>query len=137
MNNAFSKYDTSVLRVRIDFSEGGRRDFRKVNDSLGKAFIPFPQLMRELAEYIERRRDDGDPLIAEFTVCYQDGVYLTVCLSGGVYYVTEVINTGSVTAVRPVLVWMRIKRGCDFLLGRVLVGWRCITAKPVPALYCL
>ena len=137
MFTASSKYDTSILRIRIDFSRSGRRGFRKVNSSLGKAFIPTNRLMSDLAEYIERRKDGGDPMIAEFDVCYEGGIFLTVFLTGGTYYITEVTNIGTVIATQAVLVWTKVKRGCDYLLRQVLVGWRCFTEKQEPARYCL
>lgn len=137
MFTAASKYDTSILRIRIDFTKSGRRNFRKVNAGLGKAFIRFPQLARDLAEYIERRIDGGNPMIAEFDVRYEDGICLTVYCSGGTYYIKEVTNIGTVVAVKAVLVWARVKRGCDYLLGQVLAGWRCITAQAEPAVCCL
>ena len=137
MYAASSKYDTSFLRVRIDFSKSGRRGFRRVNSGLGKAFIPADRLMRDLAEYIERRIDGGDPMIAEFDVCYEGGIFLTVFLTGGAYFITEVTNIGTVIAAQAVLVWTRVKRGCDYLLRQVLVGWRCLTDRTEPAGYCL
>ena len=137
MYAASSKYDTSILRVRIDFSKSGRQGFRKVNSGLGKAFIPADRLMRDLAEYIERRIDGGDPMIAEFDVCYEGGIFLTVFLTGGTYFITEVTNIGTVIAAQAVLVWTQFKRGCDYLLRQVLVGWRCFTEKQEPARYCL
>ena len=93
--------------------------------------------MRDLAEYIERRIDGGDPMIAEFDVCYEGGIFLTVYLTGGTYYITEVTNIGTVIATHAVLIWIRVKRGCDYLLRQVLVGWRCITDRMEPARYCL
>ena len=137
MYAASSKYDTSFLRVRIDFSKSGRRGFRKVNSSLGKAFIPADRLTRDLAEYIERRIDGGDPMIAEFDVCYEGGIFLTVVLIGGTYYITEVTNIGTVIVTQAVLVWTRVKRGCDYLLQQMLVGWRCLTDKAETAGYCM
>ena len=137
MYTASSKYDTSILRVRIDFSKSGRQALRKVNSGVGKAFIPSSRLMRDLAEYIERRIDGGDPMIAEFDVCYEGGIFLTVFLTGGTYYITEVTNIGTVFKTQAVLVWTRVKRGCDYLLRQVLAGWRCITDGKESAGYCL
>ena len=52
-----SKYDTSVLRIRIELSKSGRRAFNRLNAKLGQAYIRFFQLERDLAEYIERHID--------------------------------------------------------------------------------
>jgi len=137
MFTAASKYDTSFLRIRIDLTKSGRRNFHKVNTGLGKAFISFPQLVRDLAEYIERRIDGGSSMIAEFDVRYENGICLTVYCSGGIYYIKEVTNIGTVVAVKAVLVWARIKRGCDYLLRQVLAGWRCITTPAEHTVCCL
>ena len=59
------KYDTSSLRIRIDFTRIGRRSFNRVNAKLGSAFIRFYQLERDLAEYIERHLDNGIDMISE------------------------------------------------------------------------
>ena len=132
-----SERDSSALRIRIDFSKSGRRDLRKVNNGLGKAAIPAPVLMKELAEYIEHRINSDDPMLEAFDVRYEDGVYLTVCCSGGIYYITWMTNIGTVIAAQAILIWTRVKHGCDYLLRRVLVGWRCITAGMKSTAYCL
>ncbi len=137
MFTAASRYDTSILRIRIDFTRSGRRSFRKVNAGLGKAFIRFPRLARDLAEYIERRIDGGNPMIAEFDVRYEDGVCLTVYCSDGAYYIKEVTNIGTVVAAKAVLVWTRVKCGSDYLLRQILACWRYIIAQAEPVVCCL
>ena len=82
-----SKYDTSVLRIRIELSKSGRRAFNRLNAKLGQAYIRFFQLERDLAEYIERHIDAGISLDAEFDVRYEDGVVLTIFRSSGIYYI--------------------------------------------------
>ena len=123
-----SRYDTSILRIRIDLSRSGRRAFNRLNAKLGKAYIRFFQLERDLAEYIERHIDAGISLDAEFDVRYEDGVMLTIFHSGGVYHITEVTDIGVVIAARAILIWQRVKRGCGFLVRQVLAGWYSITA---------
>ena len=118
-----SKYDTSLFRIRIDFTKAGRRSFQRVNARLGEAFICFIDLTRELAEYIERHIDQGDPMISEFDVRYEDGICLTVYCSGGTYFIKDVTDTGDSLARFPVYVWARVKRGCRMVLSAVLVGW--------------
>ena len=125
-----SKYDTSVLRIRIELSKSGRRAFNRLNAKLGQAYIRFFQLERDLAEYIERHIDAGISLDAEFDVRYEDGVVLTIFRSSGIYYITEVTDIGVVIAAKAILVWQRFKRGCSFLVRQVLVGWYNVT---VPA----
>ena len=118
-----SRYDTSMFRIRIDFTKAGRRSFQRVNAQLGEAFIRFIDLARELAEYIERHIDQGDPMISEFDVRYEDGICLTVYCSGGTYFIEDVTNIGDNLARFPVYVWERVKRGCRMVLSAALVGW--------------
>ena len=125
-----SKYDTSVLRIRIELSKSGRRTFNRLNAKLGQAYIRFFQLERDLAEYIERHIDAGISLDAEFDVRYEDGVVLTIFRSSGIYYITEVTDIGVVIAAKAILVWQRFKRGCNLLVRQALAGWYNIT---VPA----
>ena len=125
-----SKYDTSVLRIRIELSKSGRRTFNRLNAKLGQAYIRFFQLERDLAEYIERHIDAGISLDAEFDVRYENGVVLTIFRSSGIYYITEVTDIGVVIAAKAILVWQRFKRGCNLLVRQALAGWYSIT---VPA----
>ena len=125
-----SKYDTSVLRIRIELSKSGRRAFNRLNAKLGQAYIRFFQLERDLAEYIERHIDAGISLDAEFDVRYEDGIVLTIFRSSGIYYITEVTDIGVVIAAKAILVWQRFKRGCNLLVRQALAGWYNIT---VPA----
>ena len=130
-----SKYDTSVLRIRIELSKSGRRAFNRLNAKLGPAYIRFFQLERDLAEYIERHIDAGISLDAEFDVRYEDGVVLTIFRSSGIYYITEVTDIGVVIAAKAILVWQRFKRGCNLLVRQALAGWYNITA-PADAPVC-
>ena len=130
-----SKYDTSVLRIRIELSKSGRRTFNRLNAKLGQAYIRFFQLERDLAEYIERHIDAGISLDAEFDVRYEDGVVLTIFRSSGIYYITEVTDIGVVIAAKAILVWQRFKRGCNLLVRQALAGWYNITA-PADAPVC-
>ena len=130
-----SKYDTSVLRIRIELSKSGRRAFNRLNAKLGQAYIRFFQLERDLAEYIERHIDADISLDAEFDVRYEDGVVLTIFRSSGIYYITEVTDIGVVIAAKAILVWQRFKRGCNLLVRQALAGWYNITA-PADALVC-
>ena len=130
-----SKYDTSVLRIRIELSKSGRRAFNRLNAKLGQAYIRFFQLERDLAEYIERHIDAGISLDAEFDVRYEDGVVLTIFRSSGISYITEVTDIGVVIAAKAILVWQRFKRGCNLLVRQALAGWYNITA-PADAPVC-
>ena len=131
-----SKYDTSVLRIRIELSKSGRRAFNRLNAKLGQAYIRLFQLERDLAEYIERHIDAGISLDAEFDVRYEDGVVLTIFRSSGIYYITEVTDIGVVIAAKAILVWQRFKRGCSLLVRQALAGWYNITAPVATPVCC-
>ncbi len=131
-----SKYDTSVLRIRIELSKFGRRAFNRLNAKLGQAYIRFFQLKRDLAEYIERHVDIGISLDAEFDVRYEGGVMLTIFRSNGTYYITEVTDIGVVIAARAILVWQRFKRGCSLLVRQALVGWYNVTVPADTSVFC-
>ena len=62
------KYDTSDQRVRIGFTRAGRNSLRHLNSRQGQPAVSFGKIRRDLAEYIERHIDAGDPLISEFDV---------------------------------------------------------------------
>ena len=126
------KYDTSVLRIRIDFTKAGRREFNRVNAKLGKAYIRFFMMERDLAEYIERHIDGGNPLIAEFDVRYEGDIVLTIYCSGGIYYIKGVSNIGTVIGFTAIMLWQRFKQGCDYRFRQVLSGW-CHRTIPLAA----
>ena len=117
----YSKYDTSDLRIHVEFSRKGQRDIKRLN-SEGERVNPFI-MIRDLAEYIEHHNEAGDPMIEEFTVRYDDGTLVTAYLSQGTYYIIQVEAYGRTPAVFPVYVWERIKIGCRWLLAQMFVGW--------------
>ncbi len=129
------KYDTSKVRIDIDFTKNGSRDFHRLNARHSLPMIPIVQLKSDLAEYIERHLDSGLDMAAEFDVRYDDGILLTVFLSGGTYYIREVTGIGETIAFKAILIWQRVKFGCDYLLCRVLTGWYFITDSE-PAISC-
>jgi hypothetical protein len=116
-----SKYDTSNLRISVEYSRKGQRDMRRLNNH-GERVNPFT-MIRDLAEYIEHHHEAGDLMIEEFTVRYDDGTLVTAYLSQGTYYIIQVEAYGKKPAVFPVYVWERIKIGCRCLLAQVFVGW--------------
>ncbi len=120
-----SKYDTSVMRIRVEFTKRAQRSLLRLNKrNLGKR-APF-QVICEMAEYIEHRMENGDPMISEFTVRYDDCLILTCFLSHGCYYITEVETGSGCVAIFPIYVWQRFKEDVRELLRQVLVGWSCV-----------
>ena len=131
-----SKYDSSAMRIHMEITRKAMKRLARINQRKGEKFLP-DQIIREMAEYIERRRDDGDPMIAEFTVRFDGDVFVTCRLSQGCYYITEVDAVGGYAAVYPVYVWERVRVGFRSLLARVLVGWSNVyDPKPLVCVPC-
>ena len=131
-----SKYDTSAMRIRMEFTRKALKRLGRVSQGQSEKFLP-DQIIRELAEYIEHRVEDGDPMIEEFTVRFDGDVFLTVRLSQGCYYIIGVDAVKGFTAIYPVYVWQRVKAGFRSLLTRVLVGWSNVfDPKPLVCVKC-
>ena len=131
-----SKYDTSALRIQMEFSRKAMKRLGRVNQRRGEKFLPN-QIIRETAEYIEHRKDDGDPMIEEFTVRFDEDVYLTVRLCQGCYYILDVYAVKGYAAIYPVYVWQKVKVGCSNVLARVIVGWSGVyDPKPLVCVPC-
>ena len=131
-----SKYDTSAMRIHMEFTRKAVKRLARVNQRKGEKLLP-DQIIREMAEYIEHRMEDGDAMIAEFTVRFDGDVFLTVRLSQGCYYILDVDAVSGFAAVYPVYVWERVKVGFRSLLARVLVGWSNVyDPKPLVCVKC-
>ena len=120
-----TKYDTSSLRIRVDFSKEGSGRFERTR--VGRDLNAF-RLCHDLAEYIERHIDAGRDMTEMFTVRYEGGIFLTVYLCSGVFYITDVTDVGTIIAAKAVMVWKQVKRGIEILTVRVLVGWQLLRA---------
>ena len=114
---------TCQSSIQVSFSKTGLRSFEQVNQHLGKKRITFWELTSELAEYIKHHWDIGDQMLSESDVRYDDGIYLTVYRSGGIYFIKEVVYRIRNIARFPVFVWKRIKKGYRSVLTQVLAGW--------------
>ena len=131
-----SKYDTSAMRIHMEFTRKAAKRLGRVNQRKGEKLLP-DHIIREMAEYIEHRMEDGDPMIDEFTVRFDGDVFLTVRLSQGCYYILDVDAVNGFAAVYPVYVWQRVKVGFRSLLARVLVGWANVyDPKPLVCVPC-
>ena len=97
MSESIHRFITAGYAVSIDFTKQGRRQFAKVNRSLG----------RELR--------------------YDDGICLLLRKEHGQWLITEVFRTEEASAFAPVYIWTQLRRGCSFILTRLLIGWRCLT----------
>ncbi len=121
------KYDTSSQRVSIGFTKAGKHSFHQLSPHWKRTGSFIGRIRHDLAEYIERHIDAGDPLIAEFDVRYEDGLLLTVYLSQGIYYIEEMTEIGEIIIHKAFWIWQRIKLGCDYAACLVLSSWYFIT----------
>ena len=131
-----SKYDTSAMRIHMEFTRKALKRLGRVSQRQAEKFLP-DQIIREMAEYIEHRKENGDPMIDEFIVRFDGDLFLTIRLSQGCYYIIGVDMVKGFAAIYPVYVWQRVKAGFRSLLARVLVGWANVyDPKPLVCVKC-
>ena len=112
-------------RVRIEFTRESWKQFTQLNHSAVPAFVRAINVKADLALYIVAHEEQKIHLDSECQeVCYQPGLYMILRKEHGVWYITEIYTTGSVSGYAPVYFWTRIKRGFRVLAARVLIGWR-------------
>lgn len=120
------------IRVQVEFTRSGWRQFTRLNRSLGARFIRAFVLQYEMAAYLAEHEAAGVQLDTECQeVHYVDGVYLLLRKSQGVWYITDVFTAEEAVGYEPVYFWQRVKRGANYLLARLLIGWRQLTRKAV------
>ena len=113
----------------ISFTKRGFRQFARVNQLLGKAFIRAFVLYREMAAYITAHEADGYHLD---TICldvrYDENVYLLLMRCRGEWLITDVGIIGGAGECSkgwtPVFVWQRITHGSRVILRQILCGWK-------------
>ena len=128
MSESIHRFITAGYAVSIDFTKQGRRQFAKVNRSLGRRYIRAFILKRDLAEYIAAHEAAGVHLDTEcHELRYDDGICLLLRKEHGQWLITEVFRTEEASAFAPVYIWTQLRRGCSFILTRLLIGWRCLT----------
>lgn len=128
MSESIHRFITAGYAVSIDFTKQGRRQFAKVNRSLGRRYIRAFILKRDLAEYIAAHEAAGVHLDTEcHELRYDDGICLLLRKEHGQWLITEVFSTEEASAFAPVYIWTQLRRGCSFILTRLLIGWRCLT----------
>lgn len=128
MSESIHRFITAGYAVSIDFTKQGCRQFAKVNRSLGRRYIRAFILKRDLAEYIAAHEAAGVKLDTEcHELRYDDGICLLLRKEQGQWLITEVFRTEEASDFTPVYIWTQRKRGCSFILTRLLIGWRCLT----------
>ena len=127
-----SSNERKQIKVQVEFTRTGWRQFARLNRSLGARFIRAFILRYELAAYLAEHEAAGVQLDTECQeVRYVDGVYLLLRKSQGIWYITDVFAAEEAISYEPVYFWQRIKRGASYILARLLIGWRQLTRKVV------
>ncbi len=127
-----SSNERKQIKVQVEFTRTGWRQFARLNRSLGVRFIRAFILRYELTAYLAEHEAAGVKLDTECQeVRYVDGVYLLLRKSQGIWYITDVFTAEESVGYEPVYFWQRIKRGASYILARLLIGWRQLTRKAV------
>ena len=127
-----SSNERKQIKVQVEFTRTGWRQFARLNRSLGARFIRAFILRYELAAYLAEHEAAGVQLDTECQeVRYVDGVYLLLRKSQGIWYITDVFTADEAVGYEPIYFWQRIKRGASYILARLLIGWRQLTRKAV------
>ena len=127
-----SSTERKQIKVQVEFTRTGWRQFARLNRSLGVRFIRAFVLRYELAAYLAEHEAAGVQLDTDCQeVRYVDGVYLLLRKSQGVWYITDVFTADEAVGYEPIYFWQRIKRGASYILARLLIGWRQLTRKAV------
>ena len=135
MNNSCEITLYNKIRpAQVDFTRSGRRQFFRLNRSLGARFLRGFVLRYELAAYLTAHEAAGVELDEGCQeVCYENDVYLLLRKMQGVWYITDVFAAEEAVAYEPVFFWKRIRRGASFILAHVLTGWQALTQRRMTA----
>ena len=127
-----SSNERKQIKVQVEFTRTGWRQFARLNRNLGARFIRAFILRYELVAYLAEHEAAGVKLDTECQeVRYVDGVYLLLRKSQGIWYITDVFTAEEAVGYEPVYFWQRIKRGASYILARLLIGWRQLNRKVV------
>ena len=122
----------TMQRVPVAFTRSGRKQFTRLNRALGARFIRAFVLQSELAAYLAEHEANGMQLDTECQeVRYEDGVYLLLRKMQGVWYIIDAFAAEETAAYEPVFVWQRVRRGAEYVLARLLTGWRRLSRRAV------
>ena len=116
----------------VRFTRPGWKQFTRLNRALGARFIRAFVLQTELAAYLAEHEASGVQLDSECQeVRYEDGVYLLLRKMQGVWYIIDAFAAEEAVVYEPVYVWQRIRRGAEYVLARLLTGWRRLSRRMV------
>lgn len=121
-----------MRRTPVAFTRPGRKQFTRLNRALGSRFIRAFVLQYELAAYLAEHEANGVQLDTECQeVRYEDGVYLLLRKMQGVWYIIDAFVAEEAVAYEPVYIWQRVRRGAEYVLARLLTGWRRLSRRMV------
>ena len=127
-----SSNERKQIKVQVEFTRTGWRQFVRLNRCLGTRFIRAFILRYELAAYLAEHEAAGVKLDTECQeVRYVDGVYLLLRKSQGIWFITDVFTAEEAVGYEPLYFWQRVKLGASYILARLLIGWRQLTRKAV------
>ncbi len=122
-------------RVIIDFTRAGWRSFEKVNRALGAHYIRPFVLRNELAAYIAAHEAQGVFFDTEGEeLRYDGGVYVVIRKMQGIWYIIDAYMTEPLAEFEPIYFWQRIRRGINYVLAKLVIGWRVIKTRAVSRL---
>ena len=128
MFDSIHRHIMAGYTVSIEFTKQGWRQFARLNASLGTRYIRAFILKRDVTEYIAAHEAAGIKLDTECQeLRYDGGVHLLLRKVQGTWLITDVFCTEEATAFAPVYFWTRIRRDCNLLLVRLIIGWRSLT----------
>ncbi len=117
-------------RVIIDFTRAAWRSFEKVNRILGAHYIRPFVLRNELAAYIAAHEAQGHHFDTEGEeLRYDGGVYVVIRKMQGVWYIIDAYMTEPPAEFEPIYFWQRIRRGINYVLAKLIIGWRVIKTR--------
>ena len=98
-----SSNERKQIKVQVEFTRTGWRQFARLNRSLGARFIRAFILRYELAAYLTEHEAAGVQLDTECQeVRYVDGVYLLLRKSQGIWYITDIFAAEEAISYEPV-----------------------------------
>ena len=128
MFDSIHRHIMAGYTVSIEFTKQGWRQFARLNASLGTRYIRAFILKRDVTEYIAAHEAASIKLDTECQELRYDGsVHLLLRKVQGTWLITDVFCTEEATAFAPVYFWTRIRRDCNLLLVRLIIGWRSLT----------
>jgi hypothetical protein len=115
---------SSTRPAAVCFTVSGLRQFLKMNRTLGSRFLRGLVLRNEIAAYIAAHEAAGKRFDTQCQeLRYEDGIYLLLMKSQGIWYITDIWSEEAPVQFTPVFFWKRLKQGWKEFLACVLIGW--------------